>query len=259
MKRLRRFLSHPSTRDLDPDDPRTTILRRAIIQENPFLRKIYEEWYRRLVSCLPSTPGPVVEIGSGAGFLNEFVPGLISSDVFPFPGIRLALNGMELPFKTASLKAIVMTNTLHHLADVRRFFCEASRCVSPGGILAVVEPWVTAWSRLVYGRFHHEPFMPDREEWTFASSGPLSSANGALPWILFQRDRSLFNQAFPDWQILAVTPLMPFTYLLSGGVSMRRLAPAWAFPILRWAEDRFCRAASSAMFALIVLEKGRDS
>ena len=54
--------------------------------------------------------------------------------------------------------------------------------------------WVTRWSRWIYGRFHHEPFDPQRADWEFPLSGPLSGANGALPWIIFQRDREQFER-----------------------------------------------------------------
>jgi hypothetical protein len=42
---LKEWLAHPLTRGLDINDPNVTHLRRRIIQEKPFLRKIYQEWY----------------------------------------------------------------------------------------------------------------------------------------------------------------------------------------------------------------------
>ena len=91
----------------------------------------------------------------------------------------------------------------------------------------MIEPWVTAWSRVVYGRLHHEPFLPEAATWGFPLAGPLSGANGALPWIVFQRDRSQFEQEFPQLRIVSIRPFMPLRYLLSGGVSLRNLVPEW--------------------------------
>ena len=54
---LKRWFEHPLTRGLDLDDPRTTHLRRRILAEKPFLRKIYEEWYERIAASLPPEPG----------------------------------------------------------------------------------------------------------------------------------------------------------------------------------------------------------
>lgn len=49
---------------------------------------------------------------------------------------------------------------------------------------------------------------------------------------------------------------MPFSYLVSGGVSLRSLMPGWSFGFWRWVENKFARDhASWAMFALVVLEK----
>ena len=71
---LQGWLAHPLTRGLDIDDPRTTELRRSIIRYKKFLRRIYEEWYTALAGALPEVQGPVLELGSGAGFLREYIP-----------------------------------------------------------------------------------------------------------------------------------------------------------------------------------------
>jgi hypothetical protein len=42
---LKKLLAHPLTRGLEPDDPRTTELRRRIIRGKKFLHRINEEWY----------------------------------------------------------------------------------------------------------------------------------------------------------------------------------------------------------------------
>ena len=73
----------------------------------------------------------------------------------------------------------------------------------------MIEPWVTPWSRLIYTKLHHEPFNPESEKWDFPSSGPLSGANGALPWIVFCRDRHLFEERYPQWEIVTIKPMMP--------------------------------------------------
>jgi SAM-dependent methyltransferase len=251
---LTRFLSHQLTRGLDLDAPETTGLRRRIIQEKGFLRRIYEEWYEDLAAAVPLGEGEVLELGSGAGFLRDYIPGLITSDVFELPGVSLVADAHDLPFGDGALRAVVMTNVLHHLAEPRRFFQEAARCVRPGGVVAMIEPWHTPWSRLIYTRLHHEPFEPKASEWEFPPAGPLSGANGALPWILFDRDQTLFESQFPHWRIEGAVPMMPFRYLLSGGVSLRSLMPGWTFRGWRWLERRLARWMNRlGMFARIIL------
>ncbi|HVT16647.1 MAG TPA: methyltransferase domain-containing protein [Thermoanaerobaculia bacterium] len=253
---LGRWLSHPLTRDLDLDDPRTTLLRQDVLRQKRFLRRIYEEWYAALAAELPDLPGGVLEIGSGAGFLAELVPGLITSELVPLSGLRCALDAGALPFADAALRAIVGTNVLHHLERPRAFLAEAARALPAGGVVALIEPWVTRWSRLVYARVGHEPFAPEAAEWEQPAGGPLSGANGALPWILFCRDRRQFEGEFPAWQIRSVQPIMPLRYLLSGGLSLRLSMPAWSSGAWKLAETWLERwAGHTAMFAKIVLEK----
>ena len=120
----------------------------------------------------------------------------------------------------------------------------------------MIEPWVTAWSKQIYGKLHHEPFRPEAREWEFQSTGALSGANGALPWILFERDRAQFVREFPAWVLDKIEIQMPFRYLLSGGMSMRSFAPGWSFGFWRGLE----RALQPwmhclGMFALIVLKR----
>ena len=120
----------------------------------------------------------------------------------------------------------------------------------------MVEPWVSPWSSWVYKTFHHEPFDPKTKKWTFTLKGPLSGANGALPWIVFQRDREKFIGKFKQLSLLNVLPIMPLLYLFSGGVSMRPLIPDFLFNLMKSIDVFFKRIfRSSAMFALIVVQK----
>jgi SAM-dependent methyltransferase len=251
---LRKILAHPLMRNLNIDDPRTTHRRKQLITEKPFLRLIYEEWYRLLILELPTGEEPVLEIGSGPGFLQELIPDLISSELFACPGINLVLDAHHLPFSEASLRAIVLTDVFHHLSSARRVLEEASRCVKRGGVLVMIEPWVTPWSRIIYSNLHHEPFDPNTPNWELPSGGPLSTANGALPWIIFHRDRERFEHEHPEWEIRVIEPFMPFRYLLSGGVSLRSLMPGWSFTYWRQIEGLIKPFnATWGMFAHITL------
>jgi SAM-dependent methyltransferase len=246
------LLGHPLTRGLSVDDPRTTLLRREIIQEKSFLRALYCEWYGRIVGALPKKED-VLELGSGAGFFQQFLPSVITSEVFETPGVKLIADACDLPLPNQSLDAIVMTDVFHHIPDVSRFLVEATRCVRPGGRIVMIEPWRTSWSEWVYTHLHSEPFSPE-SGWKIPSTGPLSGANGALPWIIFQRDKALFEAHNPLWRIKNIEPMMPFSYILSGGVSMRSLMPGWVYRPIRILE-RSLLQRRWAMFALIELER----
>lgn len=257
----KQWLSHPLTRGLDLDDPRMVERCRALIQRKPSLRAIYDEWYSAIARALPAGDGAVLEIGSGAGFLAERIPGIITSEILACGGISVCLDAAQLPFSDGALRAIVMTNVLHHLPQPRRFLTEAARCVRPGGAVVMIEPWVSSWSRLVYRRLHHEPFEPDSPDWEFPVRGPLSGANGALPWMLFSRDRTRFEKDFPAWRIESIRPGLPFRYLLSGGVSLRNLSP-WPVDTMARGIERLLHPWMPhwAMFAEITLvRRGTDA
>ena len=55
----------------------------------------------------------------------------------------------------------------------------------------------------------------------------------------------------------SIEPIMPFRYLVSGGVSLRGLMPAASYPLWRGLEKVLSPAAGRlAMFAHVVLERG---
>lgn len=253
---LRRWLAHPLTASLSVDDPATTELRNQIIASKPFLRFIYDEWYGMFAKELPAGDEKVLELGSGAGYCERFIPGVITSEIFHCSGVKIVADAQKMPFANASLRAIIMTDVLHHMPHSESFFAEASRCLRKGGKILMIEPWVSPWSRFVFTRLHHEPFSSQAEDWSFASTGPLSGSNSALPWILFVRDRQKFESLFPDLAIERIQPFLPFRYLMSGGVGLRSLMPgfthsAWARleQLLQFQMHRL------AMFAFVCLRR----
>jgi hypothetical protein len=123
----------------------------------------------------------------------------------------------------------------------------------------MIEPWDNAWSRFIYRSFHHEPFLPS-SDWNILEKkggGPLSSANGALPAILFKRDRIKFEARFPELQIIEIRPLMPISYILSGGFSFTFSPSKFFYSFIRMLEKGFDR--KFGMFALVVLQKKSKS
>jgi len=252
------LLDEPSTRELDINDPITTSFRREIIYNKKFLRKIYEEWYQLIQNSILPGNNIVIELGSGGGFFEKIYPDVISSDILFCPYLKAIFDGLQLPFKNNSLDYLVLINVFHHLPDSNTFFQEATRCVKNGGKILLIEPWVSKFSKIIYKNFHHEFFDPDAESWNFESSGPLSGANGALPWIVFSRDKKIFLERYPEWIIENCTPIMPFRYLLSGGVSKRCLVPYWSYSFWKNLEKIFSSQFKSlSMFAMIVLSKTR--
>ncbi len=214
--------------DYDLDDPNRTALHGELIKSKPFLRKIYQKWYSELMEQRGRSPGKQVEIGSGGGFLKEVLPEVITSDIMPVPGCDMVFSAEQMPFADGEVSTIMMVNVFHHIRRPTGFLEEAFRVLAPGGRIVMIEPANTAFSRLIYTRFHHEDF-DTRAGWTIKGTGPLSDSNQALPWIIFERDRHKFETDFPGLRIEKIRYHTPFLYLVSGGLSYRSLLPGWAF------------------------------
>jgi SAM-dependent methyltransferase len=226
------------------------------LDQKRFLKQIYAEWRDMLVATIPDGPGAIVELGAGDQRMPPVAPRAVRTDVRPLPGLTLAADARRLPFRDASVKAMVMTDVFHHVPDVERFLDDVTRALRPGGVMAMVEPWHTAWSRFVFQTFHHERFDPRARAWAFPEGDPMEAANGALPWMVFERDRERFERQFPHLRLERIDPFMPLRYLQSGGIRFPSLQPGWMFPVWTSLE----RAAGSitrrcAMFAFIVLRR----
>jgi len=218
------------------DDPRTTIHHRNIILSKNFLKKIYIDWYSNFIDEAKKNPGgKYLEIGSGGGFLKDLWPNVVTSDIMPLPHVEMEFSAEKLPFKEAELDGIFMVNVLHHIPHPYLFFKEAERTLKPGCKIIMVEPANTPISRFIYQIFHHEPFLPDAG-WEIQSTGPLSGANGAIPYIYLIRDRNKFEKDFPSLKIESIKLHTALRYTLSGGVSRKNLVPNWTYGFWKAAE-----------------------
>jgi SAM-dependent methyltransferase len=188
----------------DLDDPARIDALRARIRGKRALASWYRECYAKFAECVARCPpsGAVLELGSGAGFLKQLMPEVVTSDVLPYAGVDRVVDASRLPFAAGELRAILMLNVLHHLPDVEAFFREAERCLASGGRVFLVDQYLGRISTPILRHLHHEPCDPGAASWGFASSGPLSGANGALAWIVFERDRALFERRFPELRLL---------------------------------------------------------
>lgn len=172
------------------------------------------------------------------------------------PFIHLAIDGMQLPFSKISIDALILLDVFHHLEDVNEFINEADRTLKIGGRIIMIEPWVTKWSKMVFSLINHEILDAETNSWQFESTGPLSGSNQALPWIVFNRDSEKFCSDYPHFQIKKIQPMMPFRYILSGGLSNWISLPEFFYPLVKKIEKNFNRQMDDwGMFALIVLEK----
>lgn len=240
----------------DLDSPERTIAHQKIIREKYFLRKLYEEWYTFFSSSISALPaGKLIELGSGGGFLKEVIPSVLCTDILQLPSNDLTFSALEMPFADNEISGIFMIDTFHHIPDSKLFLQEVNRVLKKDGMLIMIEPANSLWGRFIYKNFHHEPFEPSGN-WKIPPSGPMSGANGALPWIIFERDFEEFKKSFPNFNMEKIKYHTPFMYLISGGVSFKQVFPNFLYPVFR-SVDKFLPLLNKqiSMFTTITIRK----
>ncbi|MBW8038716.1 MAG: class I SAM-dependent methyltransferase [Planctomycetes bacterium] len=254
------WLKLPQTRRIkDLDDPATTLLHAEIVRKKPFLKKIYVDFYKQFQKAIPEPQKKVlVELGSGGGFIKEVISNVITSDILELPNLDKVFSALDMPFEDTGVDAFFMFDVLHHIAEPGAFFREAIRCLKPSGKIVMIEPANTLWSRFIYKNFHHELFDP-KAQWDLKELGPLSHGNGAIPWIIFSRDRRIFEKEFPQFRIVRICNHTPLRYLLSGGLTLRQLVPSCTYPLIKAIEYILSPINNLlGMFQTIELEKKTD-
>lgn len=238
------------------DSPKTTIERIDIIRNKKYLEKVYKSFYGIFVSNTKNTPkGPKVELGSGAGFLKSFIPGVITSDILKLPFLDLKLSAEKLPFKDKSISVFYLLNTFHHIKKPKKALREMMRCLKKGGKIIMIEPGNTIFSRFIYQNYHHEVFDANAD-WEINAKGALSGSNQALAWIVFKRDEQIFRKLFPRLKLVKYEDHTPFNYLISGGFSRNSLLPAFFHPFIDFLEKKITLLSKKlGLFTTVVLKK----
>lgn len=240
------------------DDPSRAGELQRIIQGKPALRRLYQETYARYAACLARCPadGLAVELGSGGGFVKDTLPEVITSDVIPYPDVDRVVDGTNMPFADGSVRALFLLNVLHHIPDVAAFLRECERVLVPGGRVLIADQYPGWIGKFVFKHLHHEPFDEHAADWRFPSKGPLSDANGALAWIVFERDRARFEREHPGLRLAAFARHTPLRYWLAGGLKRWSLLPNVLFAPATWFDRALLRLSPrTASFVDIELKR----
>lgn len=237
---VKKVWMHPLANLDRVDDDAVVECHRRIIKSKPLLYRNYLKWYRE---CLPAfretghLSGPMIEIGSGAGFLDEVIPGIIRTDIAASPFTDRVVDAMRMDFADESVRAFFLIGVLHHLPEPGRFIAEAERCLMLGGRLVMVEP-NNSWLERVLCRFldHYEYLDPAAVEWKNKDANRLSHANLALPWIMCIRDRERFDREFRHLKFKSIHYHTFIAYMVTGGMSFRSFLPGFAWPLVAFVE-----------------------
>jgi SAM-dependent methyltransferase len=256
--------------DLQPlyqKDLEQTRASRARLRQNANLMHWYQELYRELFTSDPDISRKrVLEIGSGASPLKNFLDSVMTSDVLQLEYLDVVFDCHQIAQTDAipdhSIDIITLTNVLHHLRDPLQFLRGATKKLAPGGQIVIVEPYLSWVSYPLYKTLHHEPVNVDIQRPVLDEiQGPLSTSNQAMPYMIF------FSR--PDWlgeladcYDLKKTRIGFFTslaYMATGGISRTFPVPPLLyrqyFKLDRWLARRWPRAFASFFSARLVVKE----
>ena len=116
------------------DDPGRIAALRTTIRGKPALESWYRECYETFADAVERSAGngPVVELGSGAGFLKERLPEVITSDVVAYEGVERVIDAKALPFEDSAVRG-------HR--DAQRLPPHRQRRRLPARGRALPDPW----------------------------------------------------------------------------------------------------------------------
>lgn len=246
----------------DKDRIRTIDNRRRLLKNKNLLF-----WYCNLYASQFSGLGDlnrlmVIEVGSGTSPLKHYYPAVLTSDILPMDYLNFSFDChkidevLEIPDN--SIDIITMTNVLHHLNDPLIFLRNASGKLKKDGRLIMTEPYFSWVSHFLYQYIHHEYCSFDIKEPLITDvDGPLTSANSAIPYLIFFSGRGweINLTDIYDVDYGHVNHFTSLSYFITGGISRRFPIPHRLYKLLLEIDKRLARLAPeifSSFFTLVL-------
>lgn len=241
MKRIADFFRDPSVKGLDVDDSDRLLVHSQVLANKPMLKKVFADFHQafdRLDKIHLSGDGIRVEIGAGVAPIKNSFPDVMATDIVSGVGIDQVLDAENMNLPDGSVRVLFGQNCFHHFPNPSRFFKEAERVLAPGGGIILLEPYYGPLATLLFTHmFHSEGYDKNYPSWETPATGPMNGANQALSYIIFNRDRAVWERSFPRLSIVHKETCNNYlVYLLSGGLNFRQLVPNWATPPLQLAQ-----------------------
>jgi hypothetical protein len=211
-------------------DRKLTLKNRLKLLENINLMYWYRNLFKIQLTDLNMNEAKVLEIGSGTSPINYLYPNVVTSDILNLEYIDHIFDCHNIEsfrdIEDGSLDAIIMTNVLHHLRKPILFINRAASKLKYNGIICATEPYLSFVSKILYKYIHHEKLdlkitAPELND----VSGPLSSSNIALPYLMFFRQKAWLSDLKEKYTIDISSYYTFSSYFISGGISKKIAIP----------------------------------
>lgn len=234
IKIIRNLLYEVNIKNLDVDSDELIDAHKKNIEKKILLRSAYLYFYKKMQRLSRKyffVDGHEIELGSGISFFKEIHPKLKTSDIRNVKGLDYYLDAQAMePIKNNSVRIIYAVNVLHHLPDPNQFFNELVRVLKKGGGCIIIEPHNGLFSRLIHKYLHKDESYDTEGSWENNHiNGPLSGANQALSYIIFERDKEKFEKMYGhDLEVINKSyNLNGLRFFLSGGLNFIQLVPSF--------------------------------
>ena len=146
------------------------------------------------------------------------------------------IDAMDMDISDNDLSVIYAQNVFHHIPAPEKSLSEPDRIQKQGGGIILIEPFCGALAAFIYSKFITEEIFDKKQVgWSSDHKGPMLGENQALSYIVFKRDRDIFEKKFPQFQIVETAVLPNYMrYILSGGLNFRQLIPLAPFLFVAW-------------------------
>jgi SAM-dependent methyltransferase len=251
-------------KSIDRDSEELLRVHLEIIKSKKIIHNVFEEFYD-ICNNLKNkyfikSDKKIIELGAGVSFIKDKYPNIITSDIKNYEGVDIVVNAQEMQFKDSEVNTFYGINCFHHFPEPRKFFMELDRTLEDGGGAILIEPYYGWFSNILYKKVHEDEFFyKEQKNWETGQNENqfMTGANQALSYLIFIRDREIFEKEFPNLVIEDTIIINNYMrYLVSGGVNFKQLLPTFMEKPIKFFE--FLLSPLNKIFALhyaIVIRK----
>jgi len=242
MKALFDRLRDPSVANVDVDGSERLNVHRNMLSKKRMLREVFTDFhhiFRRLDERFFTGNGARIELGAGIAPIKDSYPDVLATDVVHGNHLDRILDAEVMDLPEQSVRVFYGQNCFHHFPNPSRFFSELERVLQPGGGAILLEPYYGPFATFLFKRlFRTEGFDKSYPSWQTPVAGPMNGANQALSYLVFVRDKAIFDVNHPSLSIVhqEICPNY-LKYILSGGLNFRQMCPdsmIWTVNLLQF-------------------------